>query len=454
MSMHNRWSTTFPRPLALALSIALCSAASTATAGTVLVSQSLEPGEGGNGHALPTPSLSADGRYVAFTSPASNLTDPMPNPNDDESDVYVRDLLLGTTLRVSDPADGGDYANARSTSPSISASGRIIAFTSHASDLIPDDPPGFSSDVYVRDLDAGTIERVSLALNGASAPDGESHGPDLSADGRMVAFHSRASDIAAGDVQDFQDDVFVHDRQTRITLKLTPDADSFSNSAAISADGRHVAFTSRATNLVPVDTNEFDDVFVHDLDTGTTQMVSVSFDGSNTDRSSDDPALSANGRHVAFTSSASNLVAGDSSDFHDVYLRDMATGTTILVSRGWDGAPADDHSYNPCISDDGSVVAFHSDASNLVADDANGHGRDVFVHDLATGQTRLASRTLDGGGGNGISENCGLSGDGRHVAFESNVANLVASDPNGTTNDIFRTDAGGDRIFANGFDTD
>lgn len=455
MKARLRMPAAAARGMSLAAAVATCGACPPAGAATVLVSLPLEAGGGGNDHVLPTPSVSADGRYVAFTSYASNLTDPMPNPNDDEPDVFVRDLLLGTTVRVSDPADGGDYANARSTSPSISANGRIVAFASHASDLIEGDPPGFSTDIYVRDLDAGTIERVSLALDGTSAPNGESHGPDLSADGRMVAFHSRASDLAAGDVQDNQDDVFVHDRQTGVTLKLTPDADSFSNSAAISADGRHVAFKSRATNLVPGDGNERDDVFVHDLDSGVTSLASVAFDGGGGDSYSENPALSADGQRVAFTSPATNLVEdGDGNDFADVFVRDRDTGTTVLVSRGWDGSPADEHSYDACLSDDGTVVAFHSDASNLVEDDPNGHGRDVFVHDLGTGRTRLASRTLDGGGGggDGTSENCGLSGDGRHVAFESNVANLVASDPNGTTNDIFRADAGGDGIFDDGFE--
>ena len=453
MNLRTASLATLPRRVALLAAIAAAAGAPAANAGTLLVSLPLEPGEGGNDHVLPTPSLSADGRFVAFTSYASNLTDPMPNPNDDEPDVYVRDLLLGTTQRVSDPAGGGDYANARSTSPSISANGRIVAFASHASDLIPDDPPGFTTDIYVRDFDAGTMERVSLALDGVSAPNGESHGPDLSADGRMVAFHSRASDLAAGDTQDNHDDVFVHDRQTRITLKLTPDSDSFSNSAAISADGRHVAFKSRATNLVPGDANERDDVFVHDLDTGTTRLDSIAEDGSGADSYSDNPAPSADGRHVAFTSAATNLVeGGDGIDVVDVFVRDMVAGTTVLVSRGWDGSPADEHSYDVCISDDGTVVAFHSDASNLVADDANGNGRDVFVHDLASGITRLVHRAVDGGAGNGIAENCGLSGDGRHVAFESTSSNLVASDPNGTTNDIFRADAGGDGIFDDGFD--
>lgn len=434
------------------LLLAVTCAFAPAGAGTVLVSQSLDPAEGGNDDVLPTPALSADGRYVAFTSSASNLVDTTPNPNDTEPDVYVRDLLLGTTVRVSDPAGGGDYANARSIAPSISANGRIVAFTSHASNLIPNDPPGFSADVYVRDLDIGTTERISLALDGVSAPNAQSGIADLSADGRMVAFASHASDLAVGDTADSFEDVFVRDRQTGITLKLTPNADSFSHSVAISADGRHVAFKSRATNLVAGDGNGRDDVFVHSLDDGITRLVSVAADGGSADAASNSPAISANGRYIAFTSDADNLVDGPANGFDDVFVRDMLAGTTALVSRGRDGSTANGHSYDPCISDDGAIVAFHSDASNLADDDANGHVRDVFVHDRATGATRLVHRAHAGGAGSGYAENCGLSGDGRQVAFESVSANLVASDPNGAVNDIFRTDAGGDRIFADAFD--
>ncbi len=440
------------QPMVRAAALAACLAGVPAAADTVLVSVALDPADGGNDHVLPTPSLSADGRYVAFTSWASNLTDPMPNPNDDQPDVYVRDLLLGTTVRISDPADGGDYANARSTSPSISANGRIVAFVSHASDLIPDDPPGFGSDIYVRDLDGGGIERVTLALDGTSAPNGASSSPDLSADGRMVAFHSSASDLAAGDVQDNHDDIFVHDRVTGTTTRLTPGSDLFSHAPAISADGQHVAFHSRATNLVAGDVNGRDDVFVRHLQSASTQLVSVAADGGSADGHSDSAAISASGRYVAFTSSATDLVADDGNDFVDVFVRDLEAGTTTLVSRGHDGSPADEHSYDPCISDDGSIIAFHSDASNLTVDDANGSGRDVFVHDFASGVTWRAHSALDDGAGNGIAENCGLSGDGRRLAFESTSSDLVESDPNGAVNDIFRTDIAGDRIFADGFD--
>lgn len=438
------------------LATVLAAAASVAPAAepTVLVSASLHPSEGGNANAYPTPSLSANGRYVAFSSKASNLTDPMPNPNDIEIDVYVRDMQSGTTVRVSNPADGGDFANGLSTGPSISASGRIVAFVSHASDLIVGDPPGFTSDIYVRDLDSGILERISLAIDGVSAPNGQSYGPDLSADGRMVAFHSHASDLTVGDVQDGLDDVFVHDRQTRITTKITTSADSFSNSAEISADGRHVVFKSRATNLVPGDANGRDDVFIRDLDSGTTRMVSVAFGAqSGGNRESSSPDVSADGRYVVFDSFASNLVAGgDTNGFLDIYLRDLATGTTTRISQGHDGSEANEHSYTPCISDDGSLIAFHSDASNLVPDDVNGNVRDVFVHDRLSGTTRLVHRAFDGGLPYGYAENCGLSGDGRFVAYESISSNLVASDPNGAMNDIFRTAIGGDRLFDDGFD--
>ncbi len=174
--------------------------------------------------------------------------------------------------------------------------------------------------------------------------------------------------------------------------------------------------------------------------------------GGSADGHTDSTAISASGRYVAFTSSATDLVADDGNDFVDVLVRDLETGTTTLVSRGHDGSPADEHSYDPCISDDGSIIAFHSDASNLTVDDANGSGRDVFVHDIASGVTWRAHRALDDGAGNGIAENCGLSGDGRRLAFESTSSDLVESDPNGAVNDIFRTDIAGDRIFADGFD--
>src|SRR5690606_8323212 len=118
MNAGRRASIATLRRAALVLATGAGAVTFAAHAGTVLVSLPLEAGDGGNDHVLPTPSLSADGRYVAFTSYASNLTDDTPNPNDDDPDVYVRDLLLGTTVRVSDPADGGDYANARSVAPS------------------------------------------------------------------------------------------------------------------------------------------------------------------------------------------------------------------------------------------------------------------------------------------------------------------------------------------------
>ncbi len=231
-------------------------------------------------------------------------------------------------------------------------------------------------------------------------------------------------------------------------------ADSFSNSAEISADGRHVVFKSRATNLVPGDANGRDDVFIRDLDSGTTRMVSVAFGAqSGGNRESRSPDVSADGRYVVFESSASNLIAGgDTNGFADIYLRDLATGTTTRISQGHDGSWADNHSYSPCISDDGSLIAFHSEASNLVLDDANGVVRDVFVHDRLSGTTRLVHRAFDGGLPSGYAENCGMSGDGRFVAYESISSNLVASDPNGAINDIFRTWIGGDRLFDDGFD--
>ncbi len=423
-----------------------------APARIVLVSQALDPATGGNDSALPTPALSHDGRYVAFTSKASNLTDPMPNPNDDEADVYLRDLWLGITVRVSDPADGGDFANGRSVSPSLSADGRVVAFTSHASDLIVGDVPGPGGDIYVRDMDSGITERISRTHDGVGTPNGPSSSPSLSADGRRIAFHSLADNLVAGDVADFFDDVFVHDRDSGITRRISVGANSFSQAAAISADGRRVVFTSRASNLVPDDLNDRDDVFVHDLDSGITQLVSTSAFGSGADRASSSPAVSGDGRYVVFATTATNLIAaGDDNGYRDIYLRDLVAGTTQLISRGMDGALSNGHSYSPCISADGQRIGFSSDASNLVPDDSNGPVRDVFVHEPASGRTWRVSRAADGGAGNDTSENCGLSGDGRYIAFESTASNLLDDDGNGHVNDIFHS-ASTDRIFDTGFE--
>jgi Tol biopolymer transport system component len=169
--------------------------------------------------------------------------------------------------------------------------------------------------------------------------------------------------------------------------------------AALSADGRFVAFKSRASNLVVGDTNDQDDVFVHDRRTGTTERVSVGPNGVQGNGDNDEPALSADGRFVAFTSDASNLVPGDTNGSPDVFVRDRRTGTTERMSVRRDGVQVRGFSYNPALSADGRFVAFVSSAHTLVPGDTNDEG-DVFVRDRRTGATERVSLGPNGVQGN------------------------------------------------------
>ncbi|MFO0903170.1 MAG: hypothetical protein U0939_09235 [Pirellulales bacterium] len=387
------------------------------------------------------PSLSADGRYVAFQSYASNL---VAGDTNGTGDIFVRDLVDGTTTRVS-VADDEAQANDDSHYSSLSADGRYVAFMSNASNLVAGDTNG-TSDIFVRDLVDGTITRVSVADDEAQA-NSSSHYPSLSANGRYVAFVSGASNLVAGDTNGVWD-IFVRDLVDGTTTRVSvADDEAQANSVSyyqpsLSADGRYVAFTSWADNLVPEDTNGTWDIFVRDLVDGTITRVSVADDEAQANSSSHYPSLSADGRFVAFQSYASNLVVGDANGAWDIFVRDLVDGTTTRVSVADDEAQANSVSYYPSLSADGRYVAFQSYASNLVAGDANGAG-DIFVRDLVDASTVIAS-TWDADvstSGNSGSLMSSLSADGRYVAFLSYASNLVAGDTN-NAGDIFVRDLG------------
>ena len=269
-----------------------------------------------------------------------------------------------------------------------------------------------------------------------------------------MAFDSGASNLVPGDTNG-ECDIFVHDRQTGTTERVNVDSDGNegndqSDFPAISADGRYVAFWSRASNLVAGDTNEEYDVFLRDRQTGTTERVSVDSDGNEANSRSLFSAISADGRYVAFASDASNLVAGDTNEEYDVFLRDRQTGTTERVSVDSGGSQSDGRSCTPRISADGRYVAFWSEASNLVAGDTNNfcgaegddNCADVFVRDRQTGTTERVSVDSAGNEGSGddlpsliilILRNPGsppVTADGRYVAFASQASNLVPGDTN------------------------
>jgi len=257
-----------------------------------------------------------------------------------------------------------------------------------------------------------------------------------------VAFLSDASNLVSGDTNS-QIDVFVRNLQTGTNSLVSQGtggsgANGRSYFPRLSTDGRYVVFSSDAGNLVSGDTNGAADVFVRDLQAGTTALVSRASDGTLANTRSFQTAISADGRYVAFASTASNLVSGDTNGKFDIFLRDLQTGTTTLVSQGLSGAGANDDSFSSFVSSDGRYVAFYSNASNLVSGDTNG-SYDVFLRDVQAATTTLVTQAPDGSATNSGSESWSpsVSADGQHVAFSSNATNLVSAATNRRTN-IFR----------------
>ena len=323
--------------------------------------------------------ISPDGRYVVFSSIASNL---VAGDTNRITDVFVRDRRTHMTWRVS-VGPGHAQANSDSYWPTVSPRGRYVVFLSYASNLVTGDTNN-AGDVFVRHRWRQVTRRVSVGAGGAQA-NAENYGGAVTEHGRYVAFTSAASNLVAGDTDNTLD-VFVRDRTTRVTRRVSEgpggaQANSTSGGEAISAHGRYVVFASRASNLVDGDTNGTGDVFVWDRKTHVTRRVSVGPGGAQANAGSEVGAVSPHGRYVAFLSDASNLVAGDTNNIADVFVRDRKTHVTRRVSVGPEGAQANSFSVDPAISAGGRYVAFSSYASNLVAGDTNNFS-DVFVREL------------------------------------------------------------------------
>jgi Tol biopolymer transport system component len=374
-----------------------------------------------------SPAISADGRFVAFSSEAANL---VPGDTNGAEDVFVHDRRTGRTERVSVGRRGAE-ASGRSFDPAISADGRVVAFVSEAADLVLRDTNG-ERDIFVRDRRTDATTRVSVGPRDAQGA-GFSLEPALSATGRYVAFWSTSTTLAPGGGS--AQDIFVRDRATGRTMRVgigrfDGASGRVVSEPAISAGGRFVAFPSESPGLVPGDTNGAEDVFVRDRRTGAVERVSVASDGGQADGTSRAVAISADGRVVAFGSFATNLVPGDANAKPDVFVHDRATGVTERVSIGSRGAEGNDESFLPALSANGRFVAFTSLATNLVPGDANATW-DVFVHDRRTGRTERVSVGARGNeAGGGDLRQAAISADGGLVAFESAGAGLVRGDTN------------------------
>lgn len=334
--------------------------------------------------------------------------------------------------------DYGGAADGASWGASLSDNARYVCFYSGAGNIVWDDENS-SEDVFVRDRLFDTIELISRSPGGEP---GNNHSmyPEISGDGRYVAFCSMANDLVSGDTNGFMD-VFVRDLQTDLTLLVsvspTGPTNEKSTDCAISADGRYVAFQSEATNLIEGETYGWPGIYLADLATPTPSVtaVSVSWEGNAPNGSSIRPSISSDGRYVAFRSQATDLLPGDTNGFADVFLRDVVTPSTSVVSvADLTGAQGNgDVAAGTAVTPDGRYVAFASYASNLVPGDANGKC-DVFVRDLVDGRTELVSISTAGAQGNeesgGGSWMLAISDDGRYVAFASLASNLVDGDTN------------------------
>jgi Tol biopolymer transport system component len=417
------------------------------TAGTIRLASArnaaTSPASGGSGESV-VPSISDDGRYVVFSSNAGNIV------SGDASgayNVFVKDLTSGKTTLVSTvgstiQGNGG---------PDISDDGRYVTFSSLGSNLVPEDTNG-KYDIFVKDLASGEVTRVSTGSSGVQG-NGYSFSPNISGDGRYVAFFSHASNLVPGDTNG-SSDIFLRDLLSMGITRVSTDSsgvqgndDSAANyssttAPSISDDGRYVAFCSSASNLVIGDTNGCVDIFVKDMVSGVTARMSTGVSAAEGNGDSIDASISGDGRFVAFRSYASNLVLGDTNGYVDIFVKDMVSGVITRVSTDSSGGQCNDSSaaqweeQTPSLSDDGRYVAFSSSASNLVSGDTNGCA-DIFTKDMVSGVTTRVSTDRSGGQGDGWSFASSISGDGQYVAFGSDARNLHAWDSTRTL-DVFR----------------
>lgn len=387
--------------------------------------------------------VSADGRYVAFASGGTSL---VPGDTNASADVFVRDTVSGTTTRVSVSSAGAQGTD--SAEPTISADGRYVAFVSTGDLGQPDDNDTFQ-DVFVHDMKTGATTRVSVTPDGKSG-NGNSSSPYLSADGSHLAFMSRASNLVPGDGND-KSDLFVRDLRAGTTVLASVATDgtqadqhvySAHNEAhELSGDGRYAVFSTAAATLVPGDTNGKDDVFLRDLQTRTTTRLSVGPGGEQAGDASSEPTITADGRYVAFGSSAANLVSGDTNKVRDVFVRDLTAGVTTRQSLTPGGAQLSRGGTAPDLSGDGRYVIYATNDDAAAPGDVNQAG-DAVVRDLSTGTTVIATMTsagLQSEGDLGTPWQPRLSADGSVALFTSNADDLVPRDLNnrGYGGDIF-----------------
>jgi Tol biopolymer transport system component len=409
--------------------------------------------------------LSGDGRYVAYTSPATDLVAGQSGPTNNDDAAFLYDRLAGTSVLVS-PTNGSatTAANGESGTPVLSDDGSTVIFVSEATDLVAGQTDTNAAfDVFAYDRATATVTLVSRTSGSATTTGaGASFYAVVSADGRYVAFGSAASDLVAGMTDpNGGRDVFLFDRTSGTTTLVshqdgaaTTAANDVSDLPSISADGRYVAFVSEATNVTPnqFDTNGAGDIFLYDQVAGTSALVTHSFDtpnGTVVGGGSDVPVLSSDGNWVAFTSTTFDIVqARDLNGVSDVFLYSRASQNNVLVSHIDPSLPSlspSGASAFPAVSDDGRYVVFRSDAVNLSPNESHAplQGPAIFLADTLTGALSIVSH--NSGSlvltGNALSSDPLISADGSHVVYISQATDLVANQTDSAgTPDVFLYD--------------
>jgi flagellin-like hook-associated protein FlgL len=401
-------------------------------------------GQQATGGQSASPIFMPDSRSVVFHSEATNL---VASDTNGVRDTFLKDIATGAITRISVTGAGSQQTGASTTGvASVSGDGRLVLFNSEAANLVSGDTNGVS-DIFIKDLATGAVSRVSTTATGAQANGASAQG-SLSADGRLMVFQSFATDLVPGDTNG-RSDLFLKDLETGAITRVSTgsggeEATDHSYRPLLSPDGQTVLFESLASNLVPDDTNAASDIFLKNLQTGAVTRVSTpalypeTIGGASTQ-----PSFSPDGRYVAFLSSATNLVSGDTNGAIDVFIKDLFTGAIQRVSTDAGGGQQNGNASNAAasvsFSPDGRFVTFASAASNLVPGDTNGLN-DSFLKDLKTGEVTRLSTTAGGGQASG-GENflARFSPDGRSVVFRSGATNLVAGDTN-AQDDVFLRD--------------
>lgn len=382
------------------------------------------------------PEITADGRYITYQSGATNL---VVGDNNGVADCFLYDRNTGTTTRVSVSSSGAE-ADQGGLEPVISLDNRYVTFYSFATDLVPSDTNG-APDIFVHHVPSGTTTRVSEAFGGGNA-NGGSRYPVISYFGRYVAYESAASNLVASDTNGVRD-VFVYDKDTGLTSRVSTSAtgvegDGESLDAFISPDGRYVAFESAATNLVPGDTNGYKDVFVKDIQTGAIFRASINSAGEQGNRGSQNASISEDGLRIAFSSFSNNLVPMDANGYEDLFLHDITTGITQRLNVSSAGVQGHVGAYEAILSPDGGFAVFFSAASNHVPGDTNSE-LDIFVRDIDAGITERVSVGSLGQQGFGACLYPAISPGGRYVTFDTESENMIVGDSN-NERDIFVID--------------